>query len=79
MVLRVALDRREPDARKHIGHDGDAAHVGLAARAQMEAYFEDWGRAMTPYWPDRQWGYVALAMKDLVPLHRGCDQLARSA
>jgi hypothetical protein len=37
----------------------------LAGRAQMEIYFEDWGRAMTPYWPDRQWGYVALGLKDL--------------
>jgi len=37
----------------------------LAGRAQMEIYFEDWGRAMTPYWPGSQWGYVALGLKDL--------------
>jgi hypothetical protein len=37
----------------------------LAGRALMEAFFEEWGRCMTPYWPDRQWGYVALDTKDL--------------
>jgi hypothetical protein len=30
------------------------------SRAIMESYFETWGKAMTPYWPDRQWGYIAV-------------------
>jgi hypothetical protein len=37
----------------------------LAGRAQMEIFFENWGRAMSPYWPDRQWGFIALGTKEI--------------
>lgn len=40
-------------------------HAILAGRAQMEVYFEEWGRAMMPYWPDRQWGYIALGTPEI--------------
>jgi hypothetical protein len=35
------------------------------ARAYLEHYFETPGLGMTPYWPDRQWQYVALDAKHL--------------
>jgi hypothetical protein len=31
----------------------------------METYFEEWGRAMSPYWPDRQWDFIALGTKEI--------------
>jgi hypothetical protein len=35
------------------------------ARAFLEAFCEDWGKAMSKFYPDRQWGYVAVDPKHL--------------
>lgn len=35
------------------------------ARAILEAFFEDWGKAMSKFYPDRQWGYLAIDPKHL--------------
>lgn len=37
----------------------------LAGRAQMELFFETWGPAMMPFWPDRRWGFTALPTEDI--------------
>ncbi|WP_454564990.1 DUF1254 domain-containing protein [Pseudomonas sp. AIG] len=35
------------------------------ARAILESFFEDWGKAMSKFYPDRQWGYLAINPKHL--------------
>jgi hypothetical protein len=52
------------------------------ARAYLEHYFEAPGLGMTPYWPDRQWQYVALDAKHLAGFsyetENGLDYTARA-
>jgi hypothetical protein len=51
----------EPDAR----NTEILKQSVVDARAFLEAFFEDWGRAMSKFYPDRQWGYIAVDPKHL--------------